>query len=455
MKDSLKGLSESAQHQAIQQQLVRLFTESLKVVDSRDVLCRHVSVAGGSLHIGEMSYVLGSKRRIALIAVGKAAIPMCSIIAAMIRNELRDDQSLTGIAVGPDHHHSILPPEVERFTGSHPFPDQTSRDAAHAIQKCLLPLDERDLVLFLISGGASSMVETPLDSTMSVDEVHDFYRTLVHSGLSIMQMNALRKHFSAVKGGRLAEMAAPATQCTLVISDVPGEALDMVGSGPSLPDSSTVSDCVTILRETSLRDSLSARVLRYFLEQPLHETPKQNDLAFARSNAVCLLSNQQLLDHISGVAQEMGYYVEIDNTCDDWEYREAADYLLAKVRKLRQEHTKVCLVSGGEVSVKVSGVTGVGGRNQQFAVYCAVQLANTEPYVAMLSAGSDGVDGNSPAAGGIVDTQTFSKAQALGLDMYAALEKFDSYPLLHALGNAILTGPTGNNVRDARIFISA
>jgi hydroxypyruvate reductase len=448
--DSMKAVSVQEMHE----QLAELLHESIRCVDVRNALIQQMIVVAGSLQIGKLSYPLSEKKRIVLIAAGKAAVPMCSVTADLLRPALRADQILTGIAVGPESQ-TTLPIGVEYFPGSHPYPSQDSRNAADAACALLQSLGEHDLVLFLMSGGASSMLEAPINPTISIEEVAEFYSSLVSSGLPITRMNALRKHFSAVKGGRLAALAAPAEQCTLIISDVPSEALDMVGSGPSLPDTSTVADCMAILRDSSLKDTLSPKVLEHFLAQPLQETPKKGDVSFSKSNTLCLLSNESILDQLNRLAQGMGYHVEVDISCDDWDYREAADYLIAKLSSLRKIHEKICVISGGEVSVKLPDSIGIGGRNQHFVLYTATKLANTEPYIAMLSAGSDGVDGNSPAAGALADTYTLLRSERLGLSASEALAEFDSYKFFHALGDSITTGPTGNNVRDVRIFLSA
>ena len=452
--DSAINASAMKSVETMRRQLKSLFHGSMNSVDVRNVLTHQMTILQGCLQVGMLSYPLGDWQNIVLIGVGKASVPMCSIAAQILRPSLRENQRLRGIAVGPESSKS-LPPEIAYFFGSHPFPNEDSRRAADAVSEMLRPLGENDLVLFLLSGGASSMLEAPIDPDTSVEEIAETYRSLVYSGLPIVAINALRKHLSAVKGGRLAALAAPATQLTLIISDVPGKAFDMVGSGLSLPDPSTTEECLQILSEPAVRAALGTAVLRRFVDRPLEETPKPNDAAFARSSVACLLSNQDLLDQAAILARNAGYFVEIDNSCDEWDYRDASRHLLAKLRGLREQHEKVCLISGGEVLVKMTGASGRGGRNQHFALHIALALAASEPYVAMFSAGSDGVDGNSPAAGAFADSFTVNKAESLGLAPAGALERFDSYSLFSAMDDAIVTGPTGNNIRDLRIFLSA
>jgi hydroxypyruvate reductase len=193
-------------------------------------------------------------------------------------------------------------------------------------------------------------------------------------------------------------------------------------------------------------------VRELFEHHALEETPKSDDPAFIRARWWTVLSNAALLEAAKKEAKRQGFVVEIDNSCDDWDYAKAADDLLSRLRELRKEHERVCLLSGGEVTVHVEN-GGVGGRNQQFALYSANKIAGEN--ICVLSAGSDGIDGNSPAAGAIADGTTVEKAKARGLDLNAHLASFNAYPLFEALGDAILTGSTGNNLRDLRILLAA
>jgi hydroxypyruvate reductase len=341
------------------------------------------------------------------------------------------------------------------FAGSHPSPNQTSFDAADAVLKLLASCDGSCLVLFLISGGASAMIEKPLDKSITVDDTAEFYRALVLSGLPIAQMNALRKHFSQVKGGRLAVEAQGATQCTLLISDVPEDALHIVGSGPSLPDPSTTEDCHKIISANLGVLDLSDNVLAFFGNAELEETPKAGHPAFRNCGWISLLSSDDLCRTAGESAAGLGFHVVVDNSCDDWEYREAATYLLNRLQELRQQYPRVCLLSAGEVSVHVSSKHGSGGRNQQFTLECSRQIAERKLKATVLSGGSDGIDGNSAAAGAVCDETTAVRAAEHGLDIVAALERFDSFPIFNALGDALITGPSGNNVRDLRILLSS
>jgi len=279
------------------------------------------------------------------------------------------------------------------------------------------------------------------------------HRALVHSGAPIAQINAVRKHLSAVKGGRLAVAASPAHQLSIMISDVPDNALDSLSSGCTMPDTSTVDQCYEIAHRYNLLPQFPESVRRLFETRSLEETPKAGDPVFERARWWPLLSNVSAQKAAAEDAAAKGFAVQIDNSCDDWDYRKAADYLLAKVRELRKGASRVCLISGGEVTVTVDAKDpGAGGRNQQFALYCAERIQGEN--IVVLSAGTDGIDGNSPAAGSVVDGSTIARAQERGLSAEAALKEFNAYPFFDALGDAIMTGRTGTNVRDVRVVLA-
>lgn len=250
----------------------------------------------------------------------------------------------------------------------------------------------------------------------------------------------------------MAQAAVESTQVSLLVSDVPDHALDALASGPTMPDSSTVADCYEIASRYGMLPRFPECVRPVFNDRRLQETPKPGDPAFANSSFVTLLSNHTAVEAASQHAKWRGFDVEVDNSCDDWDYVKAANYLLARLRSLREPSSRVCLISGGEVTVTVGSTSGVGGRNQQFALYCAQRIEGER--ITVLSAGTDGIDGNSPAAGALVDGSTMLRARQRGLDATSALTQFDAFPLLDSIGDAIVSGPTGNNVRDLRIMFA-
>lgn len=297
------------------------------------------------------------------------------------------------------------------------------------------------------------MVEQFLDATIPLEMMAATHRALVECGAPIAAMNAMRKHLSAVKGGRLAAAAVPARQLTIFVSDVPAGELDALASGPTLPDRSTVVDVYRMAETYQLADRLPSAVREMIVGRQLPETPKPGDAIFARAKWSVLLDSVSLEEAAAGRAKELGWHVEIDNRCDDWSAEDAARYLVERVSELRQTHERVCLLSAGEVTVRVAdGASGKGGRNQHFALLCSELIA--ERKITVLSGGSDGIDGNSPAAGGVVDGTTVARAREARYSVEAALAAFDTYSLLEKLGDAVVTGATGNNLRDLRILLS-
>jgi hydroxypyruvate reductase len=349
----------------------------------------------------------------------------------------------------------MLPQErmngVDYFVGGHPLPNQDSFASACAALRLLHDTGARDFVFFLISGGGSAMFELPLDPGISLEETRALYQALVGSGATIAEINTVRKHFSAVKGGRLAAAAPLAGRFSLLVSDVAPRFLDALASGPTLPDSSTVAECREIVDRYRLQERFTPAVRAFFAGPKLPETPQ-----LPGAPVEVLLSSDDLMDAARSLALTLGYDVVIDNSCDDWDYADAARYLLDRFDQLRRERAKLCLLSGGEVTVRLGLEHGAGGRNQQFALACALELAeqNLDVPVVVLSAGSDGIDGNSPAAGAIADATTVVRGQALGIDAESALARFDAYPLFTTLGDTLVTGPTHNNLRDLRIMLS-
>lgn len=426
-----------------------IYRETLHSINLRRVFAESVRARNGSLHITDLEYDLSAFRRVLLIAIGKAAVPTAEVVLGQLS---RSGMTTQAVVIGPGDM-SLEHGDVEHWPGSHPLPDASAREAAVRVVELLKSTDHRDLVLFLISGGASAMLELPLDAAITLDEIADFYRALVHSGLNIAEMNTLRKYASAVKGGRLAELAPSATKCTLLVSDVPEGKLDIIGSGPTLPDSSTRKQCWELLRRPELARRLPERIRTLLESENVPETPKHDAACFAGAEFRVLLSTGNMLVAAADACRRRGFHVVVDNTCDDWEYRDAAHYLLDTVRRLRNQYRRLCVLSGGEVLVELNKAVGAGGRNQQFALYCATHLKSMDMELSVLSAGTDGIDGNSPASGAVVDSTTLQRAREAGYNATEALDTFNAYPLLAGISDAIVTGPTGNNVRDLRIFM--
>jgi hydroxypyruvate reductase len=429
-----------------------VFTETLAAIDVRSIFQRAIHCHDGVVRVTDLTYSLADFRRVIVIAIGKAAVPSAEVVLTQISACRPNELQMHAIVVGPGEMRSEAC-AIERWDGSHPLPDATSRSAAIRIVDLLRGTTAQDLVLFLISGGASAMVELPLDESITVEEMAEFYRALLHSGLTIAEMNTLRKHVSAVKGGRLAQLAPLAAKCTLLISDVADSMPDMIGSGPTLPDRSTREQCRQLMRRPAL-SAIPLRMRAALESAELAETPKQELECFRSADFRVVLSTATMLAAAAEACERIGFHAVIDNTCDDWEYRDAAQYLFERARSPSSEYPRLCLLSGGELTVQVRDRHGRGGRNQQFALYCAQLLQSSADSFSVLSAGTDGIDGNSPAAGAVVDATTFARAHEAGFDVNDSLQRFDAYPLLEQIGDAMISGPTGNNVRDLRIVMA-
>jgi hydroxypyruvate reductase len=398
----------------------------------------------GILRVCDDLYDLHSYSRVFVASFGKAGHTMAEALAAKVGSSL---EGIVATSVEPAAQiHGF-----EYFRGGHPTPNAESIRAASAILKTLNAQTAASLVIYLVSGGGSSIVEKPIDDEMSLNDLVATYRALVLSGAPISEINTIRKHLSAVKGGRLAQAAYPAHQLSLLVSDVPDHSPDALASGPTMPDSTTAEDCYRIAEKYDLLPQLPNSARGMFERRALEETPKSDDHAFYRARWWPLLSNRTAVEAAQEYAEAAGFLVHVDNSCDDWDYGRAAEYLLKKLRDLQKKFGGVCLLSGGEVTVKVAN-GGVGGRNQQFALACAREI--TGENITVLSAGTDGIDGNSPAAGAVADGSTTGRSALAGLDAHAALESFDAYPFFKTMGDAIETGATGNNVRDLRILLT-
>jgi len=422
----------------------QLFEHALAEASIDKAFQRNVDCERGVLRICEDLYDLDSFRSVSVISIGKAAHSLLNSL------EMQAGRRFEGIVSS-----SVEPASQVRgfryFRGGHPTPNAESIRAAEAMIKSLSGQNPESLMIFLLSGGGSSMVEKPIDDEISLDDLIATYRALVFSGANIVEMNAIRKHLSAIKGGRLARVAHPARQVSLLVSDVPDNMPDALASGPTMPDSSTVEDCYKMSTRYELLEQFPESVRELLQRRALEETPKAEDAVFHRSRWWPILSNASIVKASQVEAQRLGFAVEVNNSCDDWDFMRAADYLLEQVRKLRRKSERVCLISGGEVTVKVTN-SGIGGRNQQFALACAPKIAGEK--VTVLSAGTDGIDGNSPAAVAIVDGTTMERAKASGLAPQTYLSEFNAYAFFDKLGDAIITGPTGNNLRDLRILLA-
>ena len=381
-----------------------------------------------------------------IVAIGKIALPMSDELIERCRLE-----SPKGVVTMP-HLKSKKRHDLRIFTGGHPYPNEDSLTSARHALRLLTNAGENELAVFLLSGGGSASFEIPLKKGVSLQDMKSFHRTLVGCGANIIEMNTVRKHLSGVKGGRLAVAAAPARQITIMISNVPKGSESSIASGPTMPDESILEEMYDVIERYDLLPLFPVSIGRFIRSRAIPETPKEDDPAFRNAEFHCLLSNEDVLDEAKKFAEKRGWVCSIDTTADDMRVDDACDYLLRKLNllKSRNRNRPVCIIAGGEVRSPVKG-DGLGGRNQAFALECATRI-QSQP-IAVLSGGTDGIDGNSPAAGGLVDGDTVDHAESSGMDTGDFRDRSDSHSLLNSLGDDIKTGPTGNNLCDLRMLV--
>ncbi|HWY06754.1 MAG TPA: DUF4147 domain-containing protein [Candidatus Acidoferrales bacterium] len=425
-----------------------IFRDTLSALDIPRVMQLKLTLAGSTLILDDVAIDLSACSSMFVVAIGKAAHAM----AAGLRSFLPDSYQFKGVVAAPTKPDAPIP-GLEYFVAGHPNPNEDSWRSAEAILALLRGADERSVVFFLLSGGGSALTELPIVPEMRLEDLQAANHALVTCGAPIEAMNTVRRHLSAVKGGRLALAAARATKVTLAVTDVPVGKEHALASGPTVPDPSTIADVNRILELYDLRRKFPDVVVRWLAAGEMPETPKAGDPAFRNAYFQLLLGMHDLFHAAHHASEARGYITCCDNFTDDWPVAQAADTLLAKLEEWKSENPgeRVALIADGELSSPVTG-NGTGGRNSAFVLSCVEKIAGRK--ITVLSAGTDGMDGNSPAAGAVADGETLARAKALGLDPGAAFQQSDAYTFFEKLGDAILNGPTGNNLRDLRILLA-
>ncbi len=425
----------------------QIFHRTLAAVDATSIVRDHLSLLDDQLQIGGSKYGLTDIRRIIVIAIGKASVMMARAVEAILGDRITEGLVVSNAVTGES-------PERQRLVvGGHPLPDQGSLTAAETALQMLRAADsEETLVIFLISGGGSALFEKPVDERITLEDLQVINRVLVGCGAVIAEMNIVRRLLSSVKGGRLAEAAPLSQQISLYISDVNSDSLSTVSSGPTLPGSATRADFDRIVARYNLMEKFPPHVSALLTSGSLPDLPKS-----CRGSHHLLLDNRLALLEAKRIAEEdFGYTTDIAGELVEGEVAEMAHTHIERVKDLRAQYRgkTVCLLSGGEVICPVRG-SGQGGRNQEFVLRAAIELEKQgEEEMVVLSAGTDGIDGNSPAAGAIADRNTTRRARARGVSPELHLDNSDSFNFFDQLGDSIMTGPTGNNVRDLRILLA-
>ncbi len=425
-----------------------MFRQTLASIDIPAVMERKLVVDRSRLVLSSTIIELSAISRVVVIAIGKAAHAMANGLCSI----LPEGTSLAGVVAAPTSP-AVPIPGLKYFVSGHPLPDIESLRAAEAILAVLRTCDKHTLVFFLLSGGGSALVELPLHSALNLEDVQAVHRALVTCGAPIDAINTVRRHLSAVKGGRLSLAAASAQKITLAVTDVPSGKEAALASGPTLPDPTRVADVQRILKEYDLPRRFPVPLQRWLETGLMPETPKPGHEAFANACFEVLLGLDDLFHAAHHAAEAHGYRCVCDNSADDWPVEQAAEYLLAQLEAWQSENPgqRVAVVADGEVSSPVTG-NGVGGRNSALVLACVEQIAGRK--ITVLSAGTDGIDGNSPGAGSVADGETRARAIALGLDPRASFRESDAYTFFAKLDDNVITGPTGNNLRDLRILLA-
>lgn len=426
---------------------------ALAAVDPGQALRSALRREGSQLQVGGQTLDLNRFDRIIAVGAGKAGAPMAAALEKVLGSRLQ-----AGRVVVKDGHGAPTR-IIEVLEASHPVPDQRGVEAGRRLSELLASAGQRTLVFCLLSGGGSALLVAPAQG-LTLAHKQETTRLLLASGADIGEINAVRKHLSDLKGGGLARLAAPATVVSLIISDVVGDRLDVIASGPTKGDPSTWRDVSDIFARYSLWESLPAPVrsrVEGGLAGQIPDTVKPGDPGLAGVLNLVIASNRQALLAAEARARDLGYQPLILSSTMEGETREVARVHAALAREVHQSGHPLprpcCLISGGETTVTLGAQPGRGGRNQEFALAAALDLAGL-PEVLVMSAGTDGTDGPTDAAGALANGRTVERAQALGLSARQHLAHHDAYPLFQALGDLVITGPTRTNVMDVRLVLA-
>ena len=428
-----------------------IFEASLAAADPILLVRRSLQLDGAILQAGKRLYDLARYSNLYVVGAGKAAAKMARAVEALL------GERIAGGIVIVKHGHSIPLKKLKIVEAGHPIPDPAGIKATEAIIRLLRRTQKNDLILCLVSGGASALLSCPVVG-VSLRDKQRTTQALLNSGARIQEVNAIRKHISGIKGGRLAELAYPSTVLSLILSDVIDDSMDNIGSGPTAPDSSTFADCLSIIDRYGVGDMIPLAVTTFLKKGAAGEiadTPKADNPIFQQVQNLLIGNNQLALVAAKEKAQALGYNTLILSSSVEGEARRVAIDHVVSARDVLSSSSPVrppaCIISGGETTVTIRGA-GLGGRNQEFALAAALEIDGLNGIV-VLSGGTDGTDGPTNAAGGIVDGTTVQRARDQGLNARSYLERNDSYPLLKAVGDLLITRPTLTNVMDLRLIL--
>ncbi len=435
---------------------LQIFRAALNAADPQRAVLRNLKFDGRTLTAARRRYSLSKFNRIQVIGAGKAGAAMAAAVERLLGRRISG--GLVNVPDGALTH----PRRIELNESGHPVPDRRGLDGTRRIAEIVRNAGERDLLLCLISGGASALMPDPAPPITLAGLQHTT-RQLLASGAAIRELNTVRKHISQIKGGQLARLASPATVIALILSDVIGDDLDVIGSGPTVPDASTFEDAARVFERYAIHAPAAVvRRIASGVGGAIAETPKPGDPAFDRVQNIIVGGNRQAIHAAALEARALGYRPLVLSTFIEGETRDVASMHAAIAKEIlssgRPVRPPVCILSGGETTVTVRG-KGQGGRNQEFVLAAAIALYGSTDdggafgQATIFSAGTDGIDGPTDAAGAIADERTLDRARALGLDARRFLANNDSYHFFEKLEALVKTGPTGTNVMDVRIIL--
>lgn len=429
-----------------------IFQTAIEAVDPRAAVKNALQREGDLLRIGGRELDLNDYSRVVVVGGGKATAAMATAVEEILGERIAEGHVVVKYGHGAPLQHITL------TEAAHPVPDEAGLKGTLAILKLLEGCSASDLVISLISGGGSALLPQPAGG-LSLEEKQKVTRVLLGCGATIHELNTIRKHLSLTKGGQLARAASPATVINLMLSDVVGDDMDVIASGPFVPDRASFADALGILDRYGIAPEVPSAVLNRFqagVRGEVSETPKPGDAVFERVINEIVGSNIIACEAAARRAADLGYEPLILSSMMEGDTTELAGMHVALAREVLASgyplKPPACLISGGETTVVLKG-QGLGGRNQEFALQCARQIAGMEAPLVMLSGGTDGTDGPTDAAGGLVDPQTAARGAAAGLDIRAFLADNDAYHYLEATGDLLKTGPTLTNVMDVRLVI--
>jgi hydroxypyruvate reductase len=432
---------------------VKIFHKGLQAVEPGPAIKRICKREDNILVIGNRKYKLSDINNIFVTGAGKATAPMAAAIEDILCNKIADGM------INVKYGHTENLNSIRTIEAGHPVPDENGMRGANEILKLAKSAKKNDLVLCLISGGGSALLVLPAEG-ITLKDKQDTIRILLSCGANIHQINTIRKHISKIKGGRLAAAAYPACMVSLILSDVVGDDLDVIASGPSVPDPSTFEECMKIFRQYKITKNIPESVISYIRKGAsgkLPETPKEGEKIFKNTYNLIIAGNMEAINAARQESNKMGYKTLVLSSMIEGETRDVAKVHAAIAKEILKTGNPIqppaCILSGGETTVNIAG-SGLGGRNQEFVLAAAIDIVGRKNIV-ILSGGTDGGDGPTDAAGAIADTYTFKRAESLGLNPLAFLLNNDSYHFFDQLDDLLITGPTNTNVMDLRILLIA